>query len=147
MNCRPDGAVPMQMNDAHLLRRRPVRAEFAAVIDLYLHYFKLFDTTVDALHTHHAHLGKKYIDNERLKTEDMVRRAMSNGDPVRRGDEPRLRSEDRRRWSATYASSRWQRTRWTSPSPSTEVHEPRGQEETPPVSTAPLSTHERMIAS
>ena len=54
------------------------------VIDLYKKYFDLFgiEKYVMRLSLHgKAGLGKKYVDNERLwlKTEDMVRRAMDNG--------------------------------------------------------------------
>jgi threonyl-tRNA synthetase len=75
----------MQMNDAHLYcSEEQFEEEFMGVIALYEHYFKLFgiDRYVMRLSTHHPKgLGKKYIDNVRLweKTEDMVRRAMING--------------------------------------------------------------------
>ncbi len=75
----------MQMNDAHIYcSEEQFEQEFMAVIDLYLLYFKQFDIEkyVMRFSTHHKKgLGKKYIDNERLwlKTEDMVRRAMTNG--------------------------------------------------------------------
>jgi threonyl-tRNA synthetase len=54
------------------------------VVDLYLKYFKLFgiEKYYMRLSLHgKAGLGKKYVDNERLwlKTEDMVRNAMTNG--------------------------------------------------------------------
>ena len=75
----------MQMNDAHIYcAEEQFEQEFMGVIALYEQYFKLFgiDRYVMRLSTHHAKgLGKKYIDNARLweKTEDMVRRAMING--------------------------------------------------------------------
>ena len=55
-----------------------------AVIDLYKKYFDLFDIGkyVMRLSLHSKEgLGKKFVDNERLwlKTEDMVRNAMKNG--------------------------------------------------------------------
>jgi len=75
----------MQMNDAHMyVTEDQFEKEFLGVIDLYLKYFKLFgiEKYVMRLSLHgKAGLGKKYVDNERLwlKTEDMVRRAMING--------------------------------------------------------------------
>jgi threonyl-tRNA synthetase len=75
----------MQMNDAHIYcREDQFEEEFMGVVALYLEYFRLFgiEKYKMRLSTHHAKgLGKKYVDNERLwhKTEDMVRRAMSNG--------------------------------------------------------------------
>jgi len=75
----------MQMNDAHIYcSEEQFEQEFMGVIALYEHYFELFgiDRYVMRLSTHHAKgLGKKYIDNARLweKTEEMVRRAMING--------------------------------------------------------------------
>jgi threonyl-tRNA synthetase len=75
----------MQMNDAHIYcAEEQFEQEFMGVIALYERYFKLFgiDRYVMRLSTHHAKgLGKKYIDNARLweKTEEMVRRAMING--------------------------------------------------------------------
>jgi threonyl-tRNA synthetase len=75
----------MQMNDAHMYcAEDQFEQEFMGVIDLYHQYFEIFgiDKYMMRLSTHHqSGLGKKYIDNERLwlKTEDMVRRAMDNG--------------------------------------------------------------------
>lgn len=75
----------LQMNDAHIYcSEDQFEAEFMAVIDMYHHYFDLFglDKYVMRLSTHHPKgLGKKYVDNVRLweKTEEMVRRAMTNG--------------------------------------------------------------------
>lgn len=75
----------MQMNDAHIYcSQAQFEAEFLAVVQLYLDYFKLFgiDRYVMRLSTHsRSGLGKKYVDNEALwlKTEAMVRRAMDNG--------------------------------------------------------------------
>ncbi|MBS3933497.1 MAG: threonine--tRNA ligase [Truepera sp.] len=75
----------MQMNDAHIYcSEAQFEAEFLAVVQLYLNYFKLFgiDRYVMRLSTHsRAGLGQKYVDNEALwlKTEAMVRRAMDNG--------------------------------------------------------------------
>jgi threonyl-tRNA synthetase len=75
----------MQMNDAHIyVSEDQFEQEFMAVIDLYKKYLDLFGITkfIMRLSLHSkAGLGKKYVDNERLwlKTEDMVRRAMTNG--------------------------------------------------------------------
>lgn len=75
----------LQMNDAHMyVTEDQFEQEFLGVIDLYLKYFELFgiEKYVMRLSLHSkAGLGKKYVDNERLwlKTEDMVRRAMING--------------------------------------------------------------------
>ncbi len=75
----------MQMNDAHIYcSEEQFESEFMAVIDLYKKYFDLFgiEKFVMRLSLHaKSGLGKKYVDNERLwvKTEDMVRRAMQNG--------------------------------------------------------------------
>ncbi len=75
----------MQMNDAHIyVTEDQFEQEFMAVIDLYKKYLDLFGITkfVMRLSLHSKEgLGKKYVDNERLwlKTEDMVRRAMTNG--------------------------------------------------------------------
>jgi len=75
----------MQMNDAHIyVTEDQFEQEFMAVIDLYKKYLDLFGITkfVMRLSLHSKEgLGKKYVDNERLwlKTEEMVRRAMTNG--------------------------------------------------------------------
>jgi threonyl-tRNA synthetase len=78
-------ARSLEMNDAHLyVTEDQFEQEFMGVIGLYHTYFKLFgiEKYVMRLSLHSkAGLGKKYVDNERLwlKTEDMVRRAMDNG--------------------------------------------------------------------
>ena len=75
----------LQMNDAHLyVAEDQFEEEFLGVVNLYLKYFQLFgiEKYVMRLSLHSKEgLGKKYVDNERLwlKTEDMVRRAMQNG--------------------------------------------------------------------
>lgn len=75
----------MQMNDAHIYcSEEQFEQEFMGVIELYKKYFDLFGIAkyVMRLSLHgKAGLGKKYVGNERLwlKTEDMVRRAMVNG--------------------------------------------------------------------
>ncbi len=76
----------MQMNDAHIYcSEEQFEQEFMGVVRLYQEYFRIFgiDKYVMRLSTHHkSGLGKKYVDNERLwlKTEEMVRQAMRNGD-------------------------------------------------------------------
>ncbi len=75
----------LQMNDAHIyVSEDEFEQEFLDVVKLYLKYFALFgiEKYVMRLSLHSkAGLGKKYVDNERLwlKTEEMVRRAMLNG--------------------------------------------------------------------
>ena len=149
----------MQMNDAHIYcSEEQFEQEFMAVIGLYLQYFKIFniDKYVMRLSTHHKKgLGKKYIDNERLwlKTEEMVRRAMTNGDVpfVEVPDEaafygPKI---DVQIWSAIGRE-------FTLATNQVDFAVPErfnltfvnveGKEETPLcLHRAPLSTHERMI--
>lgn len=75
----------MQMNDAHIYcSEEQFEQEFMGVVALYHKYFELFgiEKYVMRLSLHgKAGLGKKYVDNERLwlKTEEMVRNAMRNG--------------------------------------------------------------------
>ena len=75
----------MQMNDAHIYcTEDQFEQEFMGVVELYKKYFTLFgiEKYVMRLSLHgKAGLGKKYVDNERLwlKTEEMVRQAMKNG--------------------------------------------------------------------
>ncbi|MCC7432240.1 threonine--tRNA ligase [Candidatus Peregrinibacteria bacterium] len=72
----------MQMNDAHIYcTEEQFEAEFLAVVNMYLDYFKLFgiEKYVMRLSLHSkAGLGKKYVDEPELwlKTEDMVRSVM-----------------------------------------------------------------------
>ena len=75
----------MQMNDSHIYcTEEQFEQEFMAVMQMYRKYLDLFDIEKYimrlSLHSKQG-LGKKYVDNERLwlKTEDMVRRAMTNG--------------------------------------------------------------------
>jgi threonyl-tRNA synthetase len=75
----------MQMNDAHIyVTEDQFEQEFMAVMNMYKKYLDLFGISKFvmrlSLHSQEG-LGKKYVDNERLwlKTEDMVRRAMTNG--------------------------------------------------------------------
>jgi threonyl-tRNA synthetase len=76
----------MQMNDAHIYcTEEQFESEFLNVVSLYLKYFKIFgvDKYIMRLSLHSEEgLGKKYVDNRPmwLKTEDMVRRAMRDGD-------------------------------------------------------------------
>jgi len=149
----------MQMNDAHIYcSEEQFEQEFMGVVALYQNYFKLFgiERYVMRLSTHHKRgLGKKYVDNERLwlKTEDMVRRAMDNGNVpyVEVPDEaafygPKI---DVQIWSAIgrefslatnqvdFAVPERLDLKYTN-------HE--GKEETPLcIHRAPLGTHERMI--
>lgn len=149
----------MQMNDAHIyVPEDQFEQEFMAVIDLYHRYFEIFgiERYVMRLSTHHKNgLGKKYVDNERLwlKTEEMVRRAMNNGNVpyVEVPDEaafygPKI---DVQIWSAigrefTLATNQ---VDFAVPERFNLVFINRdGQEETPLcIHRAPLSTHERMI--
>jgi len=75
----------MQMNDAHIYcTEEQFEAEFLGVVNLYLKYFEIFgiEKYVMRLSLHaDAGLGKKYVDNKPLwlKTEEMVRRAMRQG--------------------------------------------------------------------
>jgi threonyl-tRNA synthetase len=149
----------MQMNDAHIYTSEELfEQEFMGVIDLYKQYFQLFgiDRYVMRFSLHGKDgLGKKYIDNERLwlKTEEMVRNAMKNGNVpfVEAGDEaafygPKI---DVQIWSvigkeftlATNQVDFAQPARFNL----TYVNK-NGVEETPLcIHRAPLSTHERMI--
>jgi threonyl-tRNA synthetase len=75
----------MQMNDAHIYcSEGQFEQEFMAVMDMHKKYLDLFgiDKFVMRLSLHAKEgLGKKYVDNQRLwlKTEEMVRSAMTNG--------------------------------------------------------------------
>jgi threonyl-tRNA synthetase len=75
----------MQMNDSHIYcTEEQFEQEFMAVMQMYRKYLDLFgiEKYVMRMSLHSKQgLGKKYVDNERLwlKTEDMVRRAMTNG--------------------------------------------------------------------
>jgi threonyl-tRNA synthetase len=73
------------MNDSHIYcTEEQFEQEFMAVMQMYRKYLDLFgiEKYIMRLSLHSKQgLGKKYVDNERLwlKTEDMVRRAMTNG--------------------------------------------------------------------
>lgn len=75
----------MQMNDAHIYcTLEQFESEFLAVCNMYLNYFKIFDIQKYQMRfSKHSKegLGKKYVDQPELwaKTEDMVRRALING--------------------------------------------------------------------
>ena len=149
----------MQMNDAHIyVPEELFEQEFMAVIDLYKKYFDLFNIGkyVMRLSLHSKEgLGKKYVDNERLwlKTEDMVRSAMKNGNVpfVEAQNEaafygPKI---DVQIWSVigkefTLATNQ---VDFAQPGRFNLVFmNKNGVEETPLcIHRAPLSTHERMI--
>jgi threonyl-tRNA synthetase len=149
----------MQMNDAHIYcSEEQFETEFLDVISMYLEYFQLFgiDRYIMRLSTHSKEgLGKKYIDNERLwlKTEEMVRQAMRNGNIpyVEAPNEaafygPKI---DVQIWSAIGRE-------FTLATNQVDFAQPdrfnltftnsSGQEEAPLcIHRAPLSTHERLI--
>lgn len=149
----------MQMNDAHIYcAEEQFEQEFMAVIDLYKKYFDLFgiEKFVMRLSLHNKEgLGKKYVDNERLwlKTEDMVRNAMTNGKVpfVEATNEAAFYGPkvDVQIWSAIGKE-------FTLATNQVDFAQPgrfnlafmnkEGVEETPLcIHRAPLSTHERMI--
>lgn len=74
----------LQMNDAHLyMTPEQFEAEFNAVNEMYLNYFKLFgiDKYLMRFSTHDpAKLGQKFVDEPELwkKTEDMTRRVLKD---------------------------------------------------------------------
>jgi threonyl-tRNA synthetase len=74
----------LQMNDAHLyMTPEQFEAEFNAVNEMYLNYFKLFgiDKYLMRFSTHDpAKLGQKFVDEPELwkKTEDMARNVLKN---------------------------------------------------------------------
>ncbi len=149
----------MQMNDAHIyVPEELFEQEFMAVIGLYKKYFELFniDKYVMRLSLHAKEgLGKKYVDNELLwlKTEDMVRNAMTRGNVpfVEAQNEaafygPKI---DLQIWSAigkefTLATNQ---VDFAQPGRFNLVFmNKNGVEETPLcIHRAPLATHERMI--
>jgi threonyl-tRNA synthetase len=149
----------MQMNDAHMYcSEEQFEQEFMGVIGLYHQYFKIFgiEKYIMRLSTHHKlGLGKKYVDNERLwlKTEEMVRRAMDNGNvPYEEvPDEaafygPKI---DVQIWSVIGREFTLATNQVDFAQPGrfnlTFINK-EGQEETPLcIHRAPLSTHERMI--
>src|SRR5216110_1231042 len=74
----------LQMNDAHLyMTPEQFEAEFNAVNEMYLNYFKLFgiDKYLMRFSTHDpAKLGQKFVDEPELwkKTEEMTRKVLTN---------------------------------------------------------------------
>jgi len=149
----------MQMNDAHMYcSEEQFEEEFLGVVDLYLKYFKLFgiDRYVMRFSLHGKDgLGKKYVDNERLwlKTEDMVRRAMTNSKVpfVEAEDEaafygPKI---DVQVWSAIGKEFSLMTNQVDFAVPARfdlKFINKQGHEEVPLcIHRAPLSTHERMI--
>jgi threonyl-tRNA synthetase len=74
----------LQMNDAHLyMTPEQFEAEFNAVNEMYLNYFKLFgiDKYLMRFSTHDpSKLGQKFVDEPELwkKTEDMTRRVLKD---------------------------------------------------------------------
>ncbi len=149
----------MQMNDAHIYcAEEDFEQEFMDVIAMYMEYFQIFgiEKYIMRLSTHSKEgLGKKYVDNERLwlKTEEMVRQAMRNGNVnyVEVPGEaafygPKI---DVQVWSAigkefTLATNQ---VDFAVPERFNLVFTNRnGEDETPLcIHRAPLSTHERMI--
>ena len=149
----------MQMNDAHIYcSEEDFEREFMDVIAMYMEYFEIFgiEKYIMRFSTHDkAGLGKKYVDNERLwlKTEDMVRQAMENGNVnyVEVPGEaafygPKI---DVQVWSAigkefTLATNQVDFA--VPPRFDLKFKNSRGEDETPLcIHRAPLSTHERMI--
>jgi len=149
----------MQMNDAHIYTSEELfEQEFMGVMELYRQYFQLFGINKYvmrfSLHSKEG-LGKKYIDNERLwlKTEEMVRNAMQNGNVpyVEAANEaafygPKI---DVQIWSVigkefTLATNQ---VDFAQPARFNLAYTNKdGVEETPLcIHRAPLSTHERMI--
>ncbi len=149
----------MQMNDAHLYcSEEQFEDEFMGVIGLYHKYFELFgiEKYVMRLSLHSKEgLGKKYVDNERLwlKTEDMVRRAMTkhNVPFVEAEDEaafygPKI---DVQIWSVIGKEFSLATNQVDFAQPARfdlKFTNRAGNEEVPLcIHRAPLSTHERMI--
>jgi threonyl-tRNA synthetase len=149
----------LQMNDAHIYcSEEQFEAEFLAVVQMYVKYFEIFgiDRYVMRLSTHHKKgLGKKYVDQPELwlKTEEMVRRAMINGNVpyVEVPDEaafygPKI---DVQIWSVTGREFTLATNQVDFAVPArfdlTFVNN-HGEDETPLcIHRAPLGTHERLI--
>jgi threonyl-tRNA synthetase len=149
----------MQMNDAHIyVSEDQFEEEFLAVVDMYLKYFKIFaiQKYMMRLSLHgKAGLGQKYVDNERLwlKTEEMVRRAMTNGNVpfIEAVDEaafygPKI---DVQIWSAIGKEFSLMTNQVDFAVPERfdlKFTNREGNEEVPLcIHRAPLSTHERMV--
>jgi len=149
----------MQMNDAHIyVSEDQFEQEFMGVIDLYHKYFEIFgiEKYVMRFSLHATEgLGKKYVDNQRLwlKTEEMVRRAMTNGNI------PFVESEDEAAfygpkidvqiWSAIGKEFSLATNQVDFAVPERfdlKFTNKEGNEEVPLcIHRAPLSTHERMV--
>ncbi len=149
----------MQMNDAHIYcTEEQFEAEFLAVIELYLEYFRLFgiEEYVMRFSKHApAGLGKKYVDEPELwiRTEEMVRKVMVDNDV------PHVEAEDEAAFygpkidvQITSAIGR----EFTLATNQVDFAQPRrfgleyaaedGTRKTPLcLHRAPLSTHERLI--
>lgn len=149
----------MQMNDAHIYcAEEDFEHEFMDVIAMYMEYFAIFGIKkyIMRFSTHaKAGLGKKYVDNERLwlKTEEMVRQAMRNGNVnyVEVPDEaafygPKI---DVQVWSAIGREFTLATNQVDFAVPERfdlKFVNRHGEDETPLcIHRAPLSTHERMI--
>jgi threonyl-tRNA synthetase len=149
----------MQMNDAHIYcAEADFETEFMDVIDMYKEYFEIFgiEKYIMRLSTHGKEgLGKKYVDNEALwlKTEEMVRQAMRNGNVnfVEVDDEaafygPKI---DVQIWSAIGREFSLATNQVDFAVPERfdlKFVNREGEDETPLcIHRAPLSTHERMI--
>ena len=149
----------MQMNDAHIYcTEDQFEQEFMGVIGLYLKYFDIFgvDKYVMRLSMHHPKgLGKKYVDNPRLwlKTEDMVRNAMRNGNVpfVEVADEaafygPKIDVEIFSAIGRQFSLATNQVDFAVPPRFDLKYINNEGKEETPLcIHRAPLGTHERTI--
>jgi threonyl-tRNA synthetase len=149
----------MQMNDAHIYcAEEQFEQEFMGVIALYHKYFDIFGIEKYvmrfSLHAKEG-LGKKYVDNERLwlKTEDMVRRAMTNGNiPFVESDDeaafygPKI---DVQIWSAIGKEFSLATNQVDFAVPERfdlKFTNKEGHDEIPLcIHRAPLSTHERMV--
>ena len=149
----------MQMNDSHIYcSEAQFEDEFAAIVFLYMTYFKLFDIKEYSmrLSTHSKEgLGKKYIDNEALwlKTEDMVRRAMENNNIpyTEAADEaafygPKIDVQIKTAIGQEFTLVTNQVDFSQSESFDLKFVNDQGKEERPLIiHAAPLSTHERLI--
>ena len=149
----------LHMNDAHMyVSEEQFEEEFLGVVNLYLKYFALFgiEKYVMRLSLHSKEgLGKKYVDNERLwlKTEDMVRRAMKNGNVpfVEAEDEAAFYGPkvDVQVWSVIGKEFSLATNQVDFAQPARfdlKFINKQGNEEVPLcIHRAPLSTHERLI--
>ena len=150
----------LQMNDAHIYcTPEQFEAEFNAVNEMYLKYFKLFgiDKYLMRFSTHDpARLGQKFVDEPELwkQTEEMVRvRSQIVGNQLCRSLEPGrvLRAEDRRAGRGAPLAANYQSRPTRSISRSRAGSTCATRTATTPTKTpicihrAPLGTHERFI--